>query len=240
MKKSILTLGLAGSLIIVTTGCGGGDDKKEPTAEEVTLEFKTSGDYDLSQYIAPTENKTNIYIEKTYKDNQGGKNYGDPDSTFPTTRFDINETTIKQYDSDDTNTTYTILDDRIKLLNKNDTIRYANIGDYTSKILIKTDTNGNNLNMSSLCKLNKYIESKEINDNIYTDIVEITCVTKFNSTGKTNGIDSSVTRDGTRTYNLAKEIGEISAIQEDCETTVFNGIQSSNCKKTVTEITNIN
>jgi len=236
MKKIILALVLVGTLIIVTTGCGGDDDKKELTAEEVTLEYKTSGAYDLSQYIAPAENKTNIYVKNTYINNDAQPN----DTTYPTTQFDINTTTIKQYDSDDTNITYTILNDRIKLLNKNDTIRYANIGDYISKTIIKTNTNGNNLNMSSLCKLNKHIESKEINNNTYTDIVEIVCTSKFNSTGKTNGIDSSVTRDGTKTYYLAKEVGKISEIQEDCETTIFNKVDSNNCKKIVTEITNIN
>ena len=245
MKKSILTLGLAGSLIIVTTGCGGGDDQKEPTAQEVTLEYKTSGTYDLSQYMAPTENKINNYREKTYEDNQGGKNYGEPTEAFPTIRFDINASTIKEYDSDGTDTIYTILNDRIKSLDADDNtvdyiVRYANIGDYIDKTIIETNVNGTSLNISSLCKLNGHLESKEINNVTYSDIIEISCVSNSNSSGNVGDNNFTTTSTSTDTYYLAKEVGEINSIEESCNTTILSGNKVSSCEKIITEITNIN
>ncbi len=240
MKKIIFATSLAG-ILLIATGCGGSDDKKELTIDEISLDFskKETASYDLSQYLAPDSNKTNTYIKKVYEDKSGKKSYSEDsmDESFPTVKFEVSTTTIKAIKSDDGNSTFSIGDDRVfasSFLSSGDKnlVRYIDAGDYISKTKSQ--------NVISWCKLNRYLNSYKVSDKDYNDVIELKCKVEKSSSGTTGtGSEYSDKSIEDSLYLFSKNIGLIESTKEECTTTVLNENEDQKCEKVVKKITNI-
>jgi hypothetical protein len=247
MKKSILAISLLSSLTILYTGCGSSDSKKVDL-KDVVVKFKTSANYDLSQYITSNKNQINNYVIKTYKNEEGKKKYNDiPDETsYDATRIDVNGTIIKEYDGSELDTTYSILTNKLVSTEADDNstitvARYADKGDYVSKIDKTIQSNGLSLTYIHVCKVADYLASKEINGNTYTDVLKITCEgsAKTPAGAKLNNVPYSVLMEITSTGFYAKNQGNIWEEEETCNSTTVNKTTSESCEKEITEITTI-
>ncbi len=242
MKKDILVASL---LTFTLIGCGGGgssDSNKD-------VEFKTSGKYDLKEYIFPDKNQTNMYVEKTYINSDGKKEFNDDnlDSTeYPPTDFIHEGTIVKEYADHDLDTMYQVLNDRIKMTDVNDDInvtfdvaRFADIGDYILNQSKSFSSNGSDVNMTRVCKLDDYIASKEINNKTYSNILEISCESTIKAHGVINQSNVTIETTEESSNYFAKGVGPIKMESESCETTTIDSNKpTSECEKTVTEITN--
>ncbi len=238
MKKNIILTSLFSSLLLLSVGCGGDDKDKTVDPEDVTLDFKTSGDYNLRDYIAPDQNKTINYVEKTYTDKTGKKNYKAiaDEELYPIKKFEISGAVIKEYGAGNAlETTYTITENKIISQDVGesgiDRVKFANVGDYITKI-ISTET-------KQACKINKYIATKEVGANSYTDVLELSCTGTTEAEGIMGGQSNSVSTIFTNKMYLAKNVGEISSIFEKCTTTKLGTLKSTECQKKTTDLTNI-
>jgi hypothetical protein len=248
MTKSIITISILSSLILFSTGCGGGSDKKTDPKDAV-VEFKTSGTYDLRQYITATQNQINNYVEKTFTNNKGKKEYANTadETSYYATRFDINNTTIKEFNDNDLDLTYDIQTTKIieKDADDNTTMniaRYADNGDYVYKKDETIQLNGITFTAVYACKISDHLSSKEVNGNTYNDILEITCEGSTNSQegAKLNGNPLSIESESSLKSYLAKGEGIIWEEDETCTSTTINKTTSKECEKELTEVTTIN
>ncbi len=252
MKKIILALALASSLMIIVTGCGGGSDDSTIDIDDVTLEFKTSATYDLRDYMSPEQDQTHNYVDKTYINNNGEKIYNAiPDKeSYSTTRFEINGAIIKEYDDAELDVTSTILSDRIvealETIENMEivTVRFADQDDYVNKIIttltLTTEEVSFDMQMKLVCKVNNYLASKEVNNNTYNDVLEITCTTTSTSSETVSGMPFNFISNGYGRFYLAKGVGMISETSEYCSITTLDTTISKECKKEISEITTIN
>ncbi len=245
MKKNILALAFVGSLAMVMIGCGGDDDKKEVKIEDVELVYKTLGTYDLKEYQTPVSNQINNYEEKTYKNNKGKKSYpAEPVKTDNHIyKYEVNATAVKEIINSTLDSTYIYNNDRITILYADDNtsedfVRFVEKGDYIYKKVFEGKNNGLDVEISMLCKVDSHINTMDVNGDTYNDIIKISCINKGSAIGKVNGDDYSNKANGTSVVYIAKDIGEISSADEDCETTKLNDIvTSSSCEKEIIEIT---
>ncbi len=238
MKKSIILASLLGSILFLSVGCGGDDKDKTVNPEDVTLNFKTSGDYNLRDYLAPDQNKTNNYVEKTYTDETGKKSYKAvaDGELYPIKRFEINGADIREYSTGNTlETTYTITENKIISTDVGespiDRVKFANVGDYVTRV-VDTET-------KQACKISKYIATKKIGTNNYDNVLELSCTGTREAEGETGGQTTSVSTVFTNKMYFAKNVGEISSIFEKCTTTKLGTLKSIVCQKKTTDLTNI-
>lgn len=169
MNKSIPSLLLA---LILITGCGGGGGDEGTTTspssnvnstnDQVSAgSGKTTGKYNLWEYVTPKTDTTNSFIETT----------GDTTNSYKTTyAISTNSVTeISDYAQNE-QTIYTKKDDRVTVSFKKDGTPNgsydldltADIGDI---ITIKEST----------CKLIKYYETITINEKSFSEVIEIRC-----------------------------------------------------------------
>ncbi len=237
MKKNILALAFVGSLAMVMVGCGGDDKKKEVKIEDVVLEYKSEGAYDLSKYIAPAQNQINNYMKKIYTNDKGEKKYSaEPEETDISYSYEVNGTTVTETETPGNDiTTYSFLSDRIN--NDNiEIVRYANIGDNVAKIITTLSKDNIDFNSTQLCKINKHHASKKVRSTTYEDVLEVTCHGDTKSNSDFFGFVSS---DYSVDY-FAYEKGLIESNEETCSTTTVKNNITKECEKETMEITTIN
>ena len=247
MKKIILVLSLIGTLLSVSTGCGSDGDKKiDP--KDVVIKFKTNATYDLSNYFFPSIDQTNNYVHKNYTNDKGEKKYSNTpnETTYSIINYETNNTTIKEYFDNNLDVTHTIQNDKMRQLDNEDNSvinlpRYVDKGDYIIKKEYSFVESGINFEYISICKVSNHINSKEINNKTYEDIIEVTCSSSSTSLkdAKLNGVPYSYTIETTIQSLLAKNKSLIMETTESCTNVTVNTTTDKSCDKEIVEITTI-
>ncbi len=253
MLHSMRTTSLAVALILFSSGCGGGSSSSQSSPQTGSLDFKTSGTYDLSQYIVPAQNQLNTFIERTYKDTDGNQIYG----TTPTKtsevvqRYEVDNNSIKEYDEKgNLDTTYTITQtaitqllsntDSIQIDNTTKIVRYADRGDPVANTIlnIPIETFGSDAAMTLTCTLQNHVDSKQINTQTFDDVITIACQGFVDTDITYQDIPLTLTMTLAIHSYYSNSIGEIGSIEETCYT--INSMQTvQQCTKTVSEIASI-
>ncbi len=242
MKNIVLGLSFVAAALL-TTGCGG-DGDKSVNLNDVTVKYKTAGTYDLSQYIVPNAAQTSNYVEESFTNNKGKKEYKQvaDETTYTATRFDINGSTIKEYDkANELDVTDIILADKINIIiDSEDTTsiaRFADNGDYVAKT---TDNQGNS-HHTLVCKVTKKLATKSVNGQEYSDVLEMSCTYKGDGSTMVNSQQLTSTTDGTILNYFAKDTGLISLVDESCtKTKLKDKVITHECTKETQSITTIN
>jgi hypothetical protein len=169
MKKMIALILLS---LLILTGCGGGsegsgstDNPRNNTNSAVSSDVgKTDGKYNLWEYMTPTKNTTNSFVETK----------GETTSTYKTT-YSISPTTVTETSdyAQNEKTIYTKKSDRVTVSFEKDGTPNgsydldltANIGDM---VTIKEST----------CILANHYDKVKISDKYFTDVIEIKCSDK--------------------------------------------------------------
>lgn len=168
MRRTIPALLLALTLI---TGCGGGGDTdtgddsppstNNPTSSVQSGKGKTTGQYNLWEYVTPKTDTTNSFIETNRDTTQSYK------TTYAISTNSVTE--IADYAKNE-KTIYTKKTDRVTVsFTKDDTPNGSYDLDLTA------DINDIVTVMDSTCKLIKHYDSVTINDKAFTDVIEIKC-----------------------------------------------------------------
>jgi len=243
MKKISITL-LTTAIVLLITGCG--FDKKDLDKSKLldaneTVVFSSNGEYDLKEYLFPTQNQTNIYERIKHKDSNGDKNYDkEPISVNLNNQIDytVNENIVIE----GVDTTYTIGDTRIEKKELVDDFydtrkyrRHLNIGDYYfSYESVDAKSIFYHIGWTK-CRVEEHLESKIILDKTYNDVLILGCESE--SAEGVRG-EYSDKKNFTSTYYYAKGIGEIGAIGEECFTKKYNQTYRS-CSKTTKKLKEI-
>jgi len=244
MKKTILGISLLTTLLL-TVGCGG--DKKKVGFDDVKVEYKSGGTYDLSHYLVPAQNQISNYVKKVYTNKSGKRKYDNtPDegnTTYSKTEYDINGTLIQAITDGALETTFKILTDKVTATDaKNKSVenyaRYADKGDY---ILKEELTDAEDGTLKYFCKVADHLENTNINGHTYDDVLKVTCPMEIYDSATIAGNKVEVVGDGESILLFAKDKGMISFITDMCVENKFNGKKTeSNCIKETQEITTIN
>ncbi len=237
MKKSILAISLLGSLAILSTGCGSSSESSSTTV------------YDLSQYSLPSQNQINNYVEETYENDEGKKDYSNsPDSEGAyAQKYEIDGTTVKEYRDNILETTYTIQSNKIVEVDAQDNssinvTREVKEGDTIISINKTLQQDSITMTFKNSCKLSDHLNSKEIKGTTYNDVIEVKCEGTVTSPegAQVGGLPFSISSENTNFTYFAKGKGMILDIEEYCSTTILNNAESKECEKEITEITTIN
>jgi len=208
-------------ILLFLTGCGVfnkkdlNDEKLLGTDEHV--DFNASGKYDLSEYLFPSESKTLIYNVTTYNKNNNSQN--------------INET-VDEYVRDvnivklNDNISYEI---EVQAIQKKELIdgffydnrkyrRHLNIGDvyYSFEYVELKGTKYRRLG-KLVCKVENHLETEEILNKNYKDILKLFCTGEFFEGTLNNSY--SVRKNFKIISFYAKQVGLIGSIFEKDETT---------------------
>ncbi len=245
MKRYFAALGM--SVAVIFVGCGGGSDGDGGVNIDATVSYKTSGTYDLSNYISATQNSFNVYKNNTYTNKNGKKSFkDDPEEETYTEKYDINSTAVIVKDAgDEIDSIFVIKSDRILEYDDENSAssiqiaRYADIGDYILSIS-KNENDNIPVEAKSVCKLAKHYDSKTVGSKTYNDVLKVTCVHEANGMSNNKDINISYTADGDSVIYLAKGVGEILSEDVTCEKidTYLNSTKTTNstCEKEVSEI----
>ncbi len=231
MKQNILWSTLLIGLAIIGVGCGGDSGSKSSK-----LDFKTSGTYDLSQYLFPTQNQTNLFTEQTYKDSEGNKNY----ATTPTeisesiSRYEVSNTTVTEYDGTAIDSTYTISQHDIIVQSDatpSQFVRYADEGDTVSTFTLTESLDDMNsvLELPTECKLTDHLNAK----GTYDSVIKIICISEGPVSLTYNNVDIRGTLSIKAIRYFAKNFGEIESITESCYTLNANNVTTAQCQKVI-------
>jgi hypothetical protein len=238
--------------VLALSGCGGSDSESSIDLDAKVL-YKTAAEYDLKDYVAPSENTLKTYRELTYVNNDGKKSFkGDPDEEITVEKYDINGNTIVVKDKNDAiDEIYIIKTDRIE--NKddlNDTTpdelaRYVDIGDYVFVDNQSTDfSNQIPIQGKTACKVTKHYATKELNKVDYNDVLKIECQVVANGETTANGILIKYSYDVTEESYHAKGLGEVyseSISCQDVKTTINKQTTTnSTCEKETTSLISAN
>ena len=245
MKKMILGVSLVSALVLMTA-CGDSGDSKV-AFDDVKIEYKNEGTYDLSQYLVPAQNQISNYVENVYTNQSGKRDYSNtPDEGSPSyskSQFNINGTTIEVTTDGTLDTTFNILADKINSTDADDNsvesyVRYTDKGNY---ILKKQGPDGDSGNLKLVCKLANHHNSKKVSGTTYNDIIELSCTIDAYDSGTVGGSKVEVIGSGTSVLYFAKNKGSISTVTDICVESKTDGTKTKAiCSKTTEEITTIN
>jgi len=250
MKRLLISLSVFA--IVELSGCGG-SGSSESINLDATVNYKTSGTYDLKNYIVPEVNSINTYRELTYTNEDGKKSFkGDPDEVINAEKYDVQGDTIIVRDGTDAiDEVYTIRADKIEQkddLNSttSETIaRFVDVGDYI--LVTKSNvgsSNGIPIQKSIACKITKHYSNKELDNKNYSDVLQIECKTNGSGTTNANNIAIAYNDEETGTVYIAKNIGEVFSESVDCEkvTTTIGGKDTTNatCEKEIRSLISSN
>jgi len=234
-------------LLFFIVSCQTGDKGKSKNPSNIVLDFGTNGSYDLSQYIFPIQNQINNYRDKQYKTSNRNREYSrsDENETFYSIRYEKVGTLTEEYKRDILNKKYETSQDRVKVthivINKiMELVRYADENEYIIKNESRITVDGRSGTDSLICKLDDFINQKEVLDKVYKDVLKFTCDIEDISRGTFNGSQFETRKIGTRTIFYAKNTGIIHSTSDICDTTKLNDLEKTTCEKIVTELTTIN
>ena len=247
-----MLIGLSVAAVVVFSGCGGsGSDKS--LKFDATVQYKTSADYDLKDYIAPLENSINTYRELSYTNQKGKKSFkGDPEEEISTEKYDIqNNIIVVKNGSDVIDQVFVIKPDRIEekddMNGTVDTVlaRYVNVGDY---VLVDTndtdDSEGVQILRKTACKLMKHYGAKTLNKKEYSDVLQIECKSNGNGSTQANGVLIDYDFEMSETFYTTKTQGEVYSENISCQkvVTTINGNKTTNatCEKEIRELVSSN
>ena len=242
MKQILTTLTLALGLLFFTLGCGENDDRVAPPVEP-RLEFDTAGRYDLSKYLFPDENQTNVYRNIKYINNNGKREYDslDENETFYSLQYEVFGDTIKEFANNALDVTYSIKSDRVLETDAEanraiDIVKFVDIGQYTVIHDVELTEDDKEKSLSMLCKVNSHLDVK----NGYDDILNINCTGEGSTNIVFGGNKGLISANGSIDVYFAKNIGIVGSTEELCTGISFYGILvNKKCKKTVTELVQI-
>ena len=242
MKQILTTLTLALGLLFFTLGCGDNDDRVALPVEP-RLEFDTVGRYDLSKYLFPDENQTNVYRNIKYINNNGKREYDslDENETFYSLKYEVLGGTIKEFANNELDVTYSIKSDRVLETDAEtnrtiDIVKFVDIGQYTVIYDIKITEDDKEKSLSMLCKVNSHLDVK----NGYDDVLNINCTVEGNTSMVFEGSEGLTSANGSLNVYFAKNIGIVGSTEDLCTSISFDGILvNKKCKKTVTELVQI-
>jgi len=173
MNKNIPAIFLALTLF---TGCGGGSDSVNDssvsdgsttitTPDKKTViknkSGKIDGKYNLWEYIIPSSDTTNVFIETT----------GSETNSYKTTYKTLGDTVVEVSDyASNEKTTYIKKSDRVTITFTKDG---TNNGSYD--LDLTADINDTVTVEDSTCRLKKYHNSITIGDKSFKDTIEIDC-----------------------------------------------------------------
>ncbi len=234
------------SLVTVLLIAGCGFDKKDLNDivlldEDEKVVYSDNGDYDLSEYLFPDKNQTNIYKTIKYRDNQGDRNYN-----HQPFRANSNEevvyTIYGKNIKEGVDVNYTIKDFSVRKAELVDDFydireyrRFVDINDiYYSYEHVDNATTLYQIGWVT-CKIEEHNSSKEILNKTYNDVLTLSC--KSESAQGVRGEFSEKKTFTSRLY-FAKNIGEIGAIGEECTIKKYNSIYKS-CMKTIKQLKDI-
>ena len=252
MPWSSLRNTLLVTAVIFSVGCGGSSSGHNSTS----LDFKTSGTYDLRQYIVPAQNQLSTFVERTYKDTEGNHIYGSmPTATSELTqRYEVGNNSVKIYDGHgQLDTTYTITQTAItqQISDPNSLqfdavvtmVRFANLGDPVANNILNTPVPNaaDDIAMTLTCSLKDHFDSKSLNTKTYDDVIAVACQGFTDTDIAYQDTPMSISITNTTTFYYAKSIGEIGSVNENCY--MISSAQTAQtvqqCSKTVSEITSI-
>ena len=250
MKKFLTVLNIV--TVIVVSGCGG-SGSEESVNLDAQVQYKTSGDYDLKEYIAPSVNSINTYRELSYVNQDGKKSFkGDAEEEITAERYDIQDNIIIIKDGNDVvDDVFVIKPDRIEEKDdvnssmKVEIARYVNIGDYVLVDSNSTDgSEGIPIQRKTACKLVKHYGTKTFNKKEYSDILQLKCRTNGTGTTQANGIVIRYNTEATETSYVSKNLGEVYTESISCQkvVTTINGTDTTNatCEKEIRELVSSN
>lgn len=242
MKNIYITLF---ATILLITGCG--FDKKDLDdsrllEENETVVFSHEGRYDLSEYLFPTANQTNIYEKIKHKDNNGDKNYNrEPISINLNNQIEyvINENVVLEGIDIEYRIKEDIHIEKKELVDDfydiRDYRRYVDIGDYYySYEFVDAKSIFYQIGWTK-CRVEEHIDSKIILDKKYDDILILGCDSE--SVEGVRG-EFSDKKNFKSAHYFAKDIGEIAAIGEECFKKNYNQTYSS-CSRTTKKLKEI-
>ena len=236
-----VTLASISAAAVILSGCGGGGSDKG-VSFDAQVNYKTSGTYDVSKYLAPSANAINVYQEDLYTNKDGKKSFkGDPERSTYTEKYDVNGTKIVVKNGrDEVDTVYEIKADRITEVDDESTLeiaRFAEPGDY---LIVKTkETKEDNIPVTVrlACKVSGHMDNKKVGDSDYSDVLKVTCEEKSTGSNDAQSFSLSYQHDSSDTTYFAKGIGMIYSESEGCEdiATTINGNTTHNatCTKEI-------
>ncbi len=250
MPRILLFFSLVFVIALFNSGCGGGGGSTSATTQ--SLDFTTSGTYDLSLYIVPTQNQLSTFNERTYEDSGGNKIYGTiPTKTAQKTqRYQITNNVVEEYDGNgQLDTTYTISQTAITQTSENTGsyetakgVRYADLGDPVAVIALPVPLEAFNkeLPLTMNCRLQKHFDSKTINTVTYDDVITVSCEGVSNSDLTYQNVPVTLDISTTVTFYYAHSLGEIGSVSELCYTVGTSAAQTVQaCTKEISEVTSI-
>jgi len=234
--------------LVLMIGCEGDKSLPRETAQELEVIFATTGKYDLSKYLFPSEEQISNYRDKIYSSGEDHKYASHEDNeTFYSESYQVDESQIDKYDNDGRLIVkYAVQQDRLKgtlVDDNNRTLKIARYVDVSSYIILNSHTvqeQGREGNKKLSCEVAEYIENKTVTSNTYNNVLKITCQIDNLTSGDFNGNNFMTKELGTHILFYAKEKGMIKSIEDICSTDTLNSLSTTKCKKTVTEITTIN
>jgi len=222
MLNKIFGLSIA-CIVISFSGCGGsGSDDGLDLDAQVT--YKTSGTYDLRNYIIPTENSLSVYDQLNYTNTDGKTTFkDDPERSTYTEKYDVNTTQVIVKDGNDQiDHMYDIQADRILELDPTGNVQYtfARFADMDDYVLSSSSNNAiNNIPTvtKNVCQVKKHYDTKEIDQKEYTDVLEISCQSKTEGESVSDQLSLSYQSEATHTSYFAKDIGLVYSEVVNCE-----------------------
>ena len=245
MKNIIIAI--LATLFIV--GCGGSSSKK---TKSTTPDFNnTDAKYDLNTYLQ--ENSSVVYRSILLTNNSGKKKYSDDSKveTFPTQKSVKTDNVILLQDGTDKETgSIKILATKLERTFKGSTgsqtidiVRKFDIDDAITNSIMNQKISNAKVKLTRICHATDIIESKEINNIPYTNLLEIECTTSSELIEK-NELTTEASLEKTELIYMVEKKGIVFNETETCTAVTNVALEQetkvSVCKKETKEMVSFN
>jgi len=245
MKRFLITLGLVFGILFFSTGCEEGSKTKDPVREEPIIHFDGEGEYDLSEYLFPEQNQTNIYEQKVYVNSKGEKKYDslEANKSNYNLKFVKNDKNIEEYYGRNSvrelSKVYDVQDDRIivndRQADENITIvKFVDMNKLVIQHTAKSEEDENTKESTMECRIVQSLEERLG----YPNVLKLSCKVSENYEMLFKGERDERKMDGSLELYLAEDIGLVESIEDVCKKTYFSGtLVKSECVKTEKTLT---
>jgi len=202
--------------------------------------------YDLSEYIFPDINQSNLYKEDMFEKIDIGARYRDSnetlyyDDTYTTTSslVEVVKDGVHEFDyliEEDTITSLDLFTNTSSLID-----RVVKVGDVINDDLTSGVEDGLDTVTEYICTIERYLDTKMADNNtkaIYTDVLEKSCIKTYYASGTVFNKNIEVEGTTEEVYFYARGVGLISSTTEDCQQSTFDSsLPTYNCKKRVSSL----
>jgi len=245
MKRFLITLGLLFGILFFSTGCEEGGKTKHPAREEPTLHFDGEGEFDLSKYLFPEQNQTNIYEQKVYVNSEGEKKYDslEANKSNYNLKFVKDDKNIEEYygrnSARELSKVYDVQDDRIVVNDRQEDenitiVKFADMNELVIQHTAKSEEDENTKESTMECRIVQSLEERLG----YPNVLRLSCTVSENYEIVFRGKRGETKMHGSLELYLAKDIGMVESIRDVCEKTYFSGtLVESECMKTEKTLT---